>query len=101
MQTDIRPLVSVLIPLYNAEQYIGGAIESCLEQSYKNIEVVVVDDHSTDQSLNIAKKYEGERVHVFSNPGKGAQSARNFAYQCSKGNLVKFHDADDLKLRAR
>lgn len=95
MQPDNTPLVSVLIPLYNAEQYIGGAIESCLNQSYDNIEVVVVDDHSTDSSLSVAKQYESDRVHVFSNPGKGAQAARNYAYHCSKGQLVKFHDADD------
>ncbi len=95
MQSDSCPLVSVLIPLYNAEDYIGGAIESCLNQSYKNIEVVVVDDHSTDQSLAVAKKYESDQVHVFVNPSKGAQSARNYAYQCSKGRFVKFHDADD------
>jgi len=95
MQPESRPLVSVLIPLYNAEEYIGGAIESCLNQSYKNIEVVVVDDHSTDRSLSIAKQYESDRVHVLSNPKKGAQTARNYAYECSKGRLVKFHDADD------
>ena len=95
MQSVSSPLVSVLIPLYNAEEFIGGAIESCLNQSYKNIEIVVVDDHSTDRSLSIAKQYESEKVHVLVNPKKGGQSARNYAYQCSKGRFVKFHDADD------
>ena len=95
MQSVSSPLVSVLIPLYNAEEFIGGAIESCLNQSYKNIEIVVVDDHSTDRSLSIAKQYESEKVHVLVNLKKGGQSARNYAYQCSKGPFVKFHDADD------
>ena len=89
------PLVSILIPLYNAEQYIGGLLDWCLRQPYKNIEVVVVDDHSTDKSYSIAKKYESDRVHVLTNPKKGAQSARNFAFENSKGRFVKFHDADD------
>ena len=61
------PLVSILIPLYNAEQYIGGLLDWCLRQPYKNIEVVVVDDHSTDNSYSIAKKYESDRVHVLPN----------------------------------
>lgn len=89
------PLVSILIPLYNAEDYIGNLIEWCLNQPYKNIEVVVVDDHSTDNSYAIAKRYEGEKVHIYTNPKKGAQSARNYAFAMSRGQLVKFHDADD------
>ncbi len=95
MEENTNPLVSILIPLYNAEEYIGDLLEWCLRQSYKNIEVVVVDDHSTDNSYSIAKRYESERVHVLTNPKKGAQSARNYAFENSKGRFVKFHDADD------
>ena len=92
---DENPLVSILIPLYNAEEYIGSLLEWCIRQPYKNIEVVVVDDHSTDHSLEIAKRYESERIHILTNPKKGAQSARNYAFQNCHGRFVKFHDADD------
>ncbi len=95
LKETASPLVSILIPLYNAEEYIGSLLEWCLRQPYKNIEVVVVDDHSTDRSLSIAKQYECERIHVLTNPKKGAQSARNYAFAHSKGPFVKFHDADD------
>ena len=89
------PLVSILIPLYNEEHYIEKTIESCLSQTYPNIEVIVVDDHSTDHSLVLAQKHESERVHVLVNPDKGACAARNYAFSQSKGEYVKFHDADD------
>jgi len=92
---DKSPLVSILIPLFNEEKLIGKTIESCLQQTYKNLEVIIVDDHSTDQSFEIAKKYESHCVHVFSNPSKGACSARNYAFSKSEGEYVKFHDADD------
>lgn len=89
------PLVSICIPLYNAEHFIGDTIERCFTQSYKNIELVVVDDHSTDNSLSVAKKYESNNVHVYENPKKGGNAARNFAFQMSQGEYVKFLDADD------
>ena len=88
-------MLSVLIPLYNAERYIADTIERCLQQTYKDIELVIVDDHSTDSSLNIAKKYECDNVHVFENPKKGGNAARNYAFLMSKGEYVKFLDADD------
>lgn len=87
--------VSILVPLYNAEQYIQGTILSCLNQSYKDLEVIVVDDHSTDKSLEVARRYESERVHVFQNPRKGGNAARNYAFRMSTGEYVKFLDADD------
>ncbi|MDR2406552.1 MAG: glycosyltransferase [Bacteroidales bacterium] len=89
------PLVSILIPLYNAQNYIEEAIQSCFRQTYKNIEVVIVDDHSTDASLLIAKQYESARLKVFSNPRKGANAARNFAFEHAQGEYIKFMDADD------
>lgn len=66
-----NPLVSILIPLYNAEQYIEETITKALEQTYSNTELVIVDDHSTDNSLKIAQKYASEKVHIYSNPKKG------------------------------
>lgn len=90
------PLVSILIPLYNAEPYIEETITRALQQTYSNIELVIVDDHSTDNSLKIAKKYASEKVHIYSNPKKGGNAARNYAFQMSKGEYVKFMDADDF-----
>ena len=90
------PLVSVLIPLYNAEQYIEDTIIRLKKQTYPNIEVIIVDDHSTDKSLKIAQKYVSEQVHVYVNPKKGGNSARNYAFLQSRGEDVKFIDADDF-----
>lgn len=88
-------LVSILIPLYNAEQYIEETITKALQQTYSNIELVIVDDHSTDNSLKIAQKYASEIVHIYSNPKKGGNSARNYAFEKCQGEYVKFMDADD------
>lgn len=89
------PLVSILIPLYNAEKYIEETITKTLNQTYSNIELIIVDDHSTDQSLSIAEKYACSNIHIYSNPKKGGNAARNYAFQMSKGEYVKFMDADD------
>lgn len=89
------PLVSILIPLYNAAQYIEETIKKALTQTYPNIELIIVDDHSTDNSLEIAKKYSCDKVHIYTNPKKGGNSARNYAFHMSKGEYVKFMDADD------
>ena len=93
-----NPLVSVLIPLYNAEKYFDECIESVINQTYKNIEVIIVDDGSTDNSLSIAKKYEKEHknIQVYTQENKGASSARNRAYALSKGEYIQYFDADDI-----
>lgn len=89
------PLVSIIIPLYNAKNYIEECISSLLSQSYKEIEIIIVDDGSTDNSLTIARQYESEIVHVFSQQNKGACAARNYGFEMSKGEYVQFMDADD------
>ena len=58
------PKVSILIPLYNSEEYVAETIDSCLNQTYENIEIIIVDDGSTDSSLEIAKKYEKKYKHI-------------------------------------
>lgn len=70
------PLVSILIPLYNAEKYIEETITKTLKQTYSNIELVIVDDHSTDQSLSIAQKYASEKVYIYSNPKKRRECSK-------------------------
>jgi len=90
------PLVSICIPLYNAEEYISETILNLLNQSYENLELIIVDDHSSDRSVDIVKSYYDKRIHLFTNPKKGGNSARNFAFTQSVGQLIKFVDADDL-----
>lgn len=89
------PLVSICIPLYNAEKYLFETLERLSEQSYPNIEVIVVDDHSTDNSLEIAASYPKGNIKVLTNPGKGACAARNLAFAHANGEFIKFLDADD------
>lgn len=88
--------VSVLIPMYNAEKYISDTIENVLNQTYLNIEIIIVDDGSTDNSYNIALTYASEKVKVFRQDNKGASAARNLAFAESSGDLIQYLDADDL-----
>ncbi len=88
--------VSILIPLYNSEKYIDETLNSALNQTWENIEIIVVDDGSSDSSLEIAKKYESDVVKVYSQNNKGAPSARNLAIEKSKGIYIQFLDSDDL-----
>ena len=87
--------VSVLIPMYNVEAFVASTIESVLNQTYPNIEIVIVDDHSTDNSYTIAESYVSKRVRLYKNPKKGACSARNFAFENSSGEYIQYLDADD------
>jgi len=89
-------LVSILIPAYNAEQWIADTITSALNQTWPNKEIIIVDDGSTDQTLNIAKRYESESVIVISQENKGASAARNTAIRYAKGDYIQWLDADDL-----
>ena len=89
-------LVSILIPCYNAAQYVSRAIESALAQTWSNKEIIVVDDGSKDESLASVKEFEGKGVQVLSQENRGASAARNRAFANSKGEYVKFFDADDV-----
>lgn len=94
----MKPEVSILIPCYNSERFIAETLDSCLAQTYDNIEVIVVDDGSTDHSFDIAKDYESKdgRVKVICQPNAGACTARNNALGHSVGNYVMFLDADNV-----
>jgi len=87
------PLVSVIIPAYNAERYLGEAIESVLGQTYAPLETIVVDDGSTDGTAEVAAAYPG--VAVISQKNAGPAIARNRGFAASTGELIAFHDADD------
>ena len=94
MRGGCQPLVSVTIPVYNCERYLGEAIESALAQTYRPIEVIVVDDGSTDASAEVAKRYSPPVRYVLqANSGIGA--ARNRGAELAHGTLLAFLDADD------
>lgn len=91
-----NPLVSVIIPVYNREETIGRAINSVLNQSYINFELIIVDDCSTDNSLKVIKKYEDRRIKVLTlQQNSGANMARNVGIASSKGHYIAFQDSDD------
>lgn len=87
--------ISIVIPLYNKERCIGKTICSVLDQSYTNFELVIVDDGSTDQSLNKVKKFEDERIRIIQQRNLGISAAKNAGISHSKYELVAFLDADD------
>jgi glycosyltransferase involved in cell wall biosynthesis len=87
-------LVSIIIPCYNAEKWIKECIDSALSQTYSPIEVIVIDDGSTDNSLSIIKKY-GDKVRWVSYENGGVSTARNKGIQLSQGEFIQFIDADD------
>lgn len=95
------PLVSVLIPCFNGEKFVREAVESALKQTHSEIEVIVVDDGSTDGSVRILEKLQaefGERFQFEARPNRGANAARNRAFELSRGEFIQFLDADDVIL---
>lgn len=93
MMPPQRQLITIVIPVYNGEAFLGEAIESAFAQSYRPIQVVVVDDGSTDSSFAIASSFED--VMVFSRQQGGPSAARNQGLQMAEGDLITFIDADD------
>lgn len=93
-----QPLVSVIMPVYNAEKYVSEAIESVRNQSYENWELIIVDDGSTDRSPEIIDRYAQKdvRIQSFHNKNEGVSAARNFALSKISGELVTFIDSDDV-----
>lgn len=91
-------MISVIMPAYNSERYISEAIESVINQSYKNFELIIVDDGSTDRTPEIIDKYVETdlRIKVFHRENAGVSSARNFALQNICGEYVTFIDSDDM-----
>ena len=90
----MQPLVSILIPCYNAERWIARAIESALAQTWSTTEVIVVDDGSTDNSLNVIRAFDG-RIRWETGPNQGGNAARNRLLELARGEWVQYLDADD------
>lgn len=89
-------LISIIIPAYNAEPWIKETIESALSQTWSNKEVIVIDDGSSDKTLQIAKGYESKSLKVIAQENGGANVARNKALEFAQGDYIQWLDADDL-----
>src|SRR5690554_4279716 len=87
--------VSIIIPCFNREQLVGCAINSALKQSYRNIEIIVVDDGSTDRSWQVIEAY-GRSIQAVRIENGGAPRARNHGLRLATGRFIKFLDSDDL-----
>lgn len=93
----MKELISIIVPIYNSEKYIKRCIDSIINQSYRNIEIILIDDGSTDNSRNICEKYSNidSRIKVISKKNGGVSSARNEGITNAKGEYIMFVDADD------
>lgn len=91
-----KPLVSILIPAFNAQEWIADTLRSAISQTYEPKEIVVVDDGSTDDTLTIARQFESESIRVVTQKNQGAAAARNKAFSLSHGDYIQWLDADDL-----
>ena len=93
----MKDKISIIIPIYNCENYVKNCINSLLEQTYSNIEILLIDDGSTDNSYEVCKKFsmKDNRIKVFHKENGGVSSARNFGIKVSTGEYISFIDSDD------
>ncbi len=100
MQTTQRvpPLLSVIIPVYNAETFLGECLASVCSQSFANIEIICVDDGSTDKSMSILQEWQSKdkRILIIQQTNNGPSAARNRGIKMAKGEYITFVDADDI-----
>jgi glycosyltransferase involved in cell wall biosynthesis len=95
----VKSLVSILIPAFNAQEWIADTLRSAIAQTWDRKEIIVVDDGSTDQTLAIARLFESDSVRVVTQTNQGASAARNKAFSLSQGAYLQWLDADDLLAR--
>ncbi|MBN24195.1 MAG: glycosyl transferase [Alteromonadaceae bacterium] len=96
-----KPLISVVIPVYNAERYILKALRSVCEQSYQNLQIIVLDDGSTDRSKELIESVEDERIYLVSRENRGLIATLNEGISLSSGDYIARMDADDICLANR
>lgn len=90
-----KPKISVIIPVYNVEQYIEKCIGSLITQTIKEIEFLVINDGSTDNSINLIKSFQDSRIRIINQKNSGLSEARNTGIEKSRGRYVLFLDGDD------
>ncbi len=92
----MKPLVSILIPAYNSGAWIADTLRSALAQTWTNREIIVVNDGSTDRTLEVASQFEAQGVRIITQKNKGAAATRNAAFELATGDYIQWLDADDL-----
>ena len=91
----MEELVSVIINVYNREKFIGKCLESVINQTYKNLEILIINDGSTDNTLKICESYKDDRIRIISTENKGLSESRNIGIENAKGDYLYFVDSDD------
>jgi glycosyltransferase involved in cell wall biosynthesis len=94
-------LASVIIPVYNAEKYIAATLQSALDQTYENFELLIVDDGSPDRSIEICRQFTDPRIKIIHQENRGVAAARNHGIRSAQGEYIAFLDADDLWLSTK
>ena len=89
-------MFSVVIPLYNKEDYIGKTIQSVLHQTYSEFEIIVVNDSSTDRSLKVVESFKDSRIKIYTIPNGGVSIARNYGIQKATHEIIALLDSDDV-----
>lgn len=92
----MKPLVSILVPTFNAHEWIADTLRSAIAQTWERKEIIVVDDGSSDQTLALARQFESNSVRVVTQKNQGAAAARNRAFSLCQGDYIQWLDADDL-----
>ncbi len=94
MRTE--PTISIVMPLYNKERWVADTIQSILSQTFQDFELIIVDDGSTDNSIEAVKSFKDDRIRVINQKNSGVSRARNRGISESKGKFIAFIDADDI-----
>ena len=89
-------LVSILIPAYNAQKWIEETILSAINQTWPSKEIIIIDDGSTDETLNVIRNFESSKLKIIHQDNSGACHARNRAFQVCQGDYIQWLDADDI-----
>lgn len=92
---DNNLIVSIIVPVYNVEKYIGKCMESLINQTYKNIEILIINDGSPDNSIDVVKTFKDERIKIINQKNKGVSAARNNGLKHAHGKYIIFVDSDD------
>ena len=92
----MEPLISVIINVYNGEKFIDKCIKSVVDQTYKNLEILIINDGSTDRTLEICESYKDERIRIINQENMGLSLARNVGIDNARGEYLFFVDADDF-----
>src|SRR5687767_1726855 len=96
MQNNQHPLVSIIMPAFNAEKFIEAAIQSVLDQTYSNIELIIINDGSSDRTEEKIFKFNANCIRYFKQENKGVSAARNQGLENMRGDFFCFLDADDI-----